>query len=176
MKYYAQRKVYRHRHKGNFEQYATLQLQRNRKEVVDLLKHIMEKKVFNLQCRWVAGEMDIEGIEHSAQFVNWDSNVVLQNAVGPIRLDEFYCYLDWYDRGSPERLDEHGYPEASGHIALTHYHSFRSDFHHDFLAQLPEWFHEYDRHFGTASLHLLPTVRRDIEQDHLDEWSRVSSV
>lgn len=170
--YYAQQKVFWHRHKGNYAAYAKQKLQDKRNEVVDLFKHIMEKKVFNLQCSWVAGEMDLEGIENTLQFVDWCNNPVIQKAAGPITADEFYCYLHWYEIGSPERLDEYGDVQGSGSCAIQWFHRFKSNYHDNYMEYIPEWFHEYDRHFGTGQMHLLSTLRRDMEEDLLDSWSR----
>ena len=170
IKYYAGRKVYWHRHGGNFEHYADIKLKQERHEVVNLLKNLMYKKVFDLKCRWVGGEMDLDCIERSEQFSDWETNIELIKAVGPIRADEFYCYLHWFEIGSPERLDEDGHPEASPYIALDHFHRMRSCYHSDPLEDIPDWFHEYDRCFGTAPLLSLPTTRRDMEEDLLDAW------
>jgi hypothetical protein len=171
IEFYATRKVQWLRYAGNFEHYAAQKLQRDRKQVVDLLEHIMVKKLFNLKCRWVAGEMDLEGVEMSCDFNQWRKIPALLKAAGPITADEFYCYLDYYREGSPERLDEYGDPEGSSRQALHHYHDSRSRLSASAGNDIPDWFHRYDSHFGTAHLLHLPTTRTDIELDHFDDWN-----
>jgi len=167
---YAKQKVMWHRYSGNFGQHAAQQLQRNRQVVVDLLENIILKKLFNLKCRWAAGEMDIEGVEVSYDFYRWKELPSLLQAAGPITAEEFYCYLDFFKAGSPERLDEYGDPQGSAYHALHQYHASRSCLVEDAADTIPDWFHLYDRHFQTAHLMHLPTTRIDMEQDHLDEW------
>lgn len=170
IKHYAMQKVFWSRYRDAKGRHARQMLDQERKEVVDHLRCIMEKKVFNLKCRWVAGELDVDGIECSAQFTAWQTNEKLLNAVGPITAKEFYCYLDWYDRGSPEYLDENGHPHSDGHSAIAYYHHMRTNYHDECLDHIPQWFWEYDHGMGTRDLHLLPTTRTDMEQDHLDQY------
>jgi hypothetical protein len=91
--------------------------------------------------------------------------------VGPITAEEFYCYLDYYKEGSPERLDEHGDEEGSAYSAYHYFHTYRSDYSPNAEKEIPDWFHRYDRHFGTAHLMRLPTIRTDMEREHLDQWT-----
>ena len=172
IKFYAQQKVNWHRNKGNFGRYAQLKLQQKRKEVVDLFKQLMEKKVFNLQCRWVAGEMDLEGIDQTTQFGMWKNNPVLLKAAGSIHADEFYWFLDSFERGIIDKCNEDGYIDRYARSAINCFHLFRGlydDAPHDYI---PEWFYDYDQHFGTEDIYFLPLVRRNLEQEHLELWTK----
>ncbi len=166
--HYAKMKVMWRRHAGNFEHYAAMQLQRDRRAVVQHLEVIMLKKLFNLKCRWVAGELDVEGIAISFDFENWRTMPALQAAVGPITAEEFYCYLDYFNEGCPEPEDEDGMPIGSAYSAFMNYHMYRSMSAPMALEQIPEWFYRYDRSFDTAALMHLPTTRTDLEMDHSD--------
>jgi hypothetical protein len=171
---YARQKVMWLRYSGSFEGYAAKRLQEKRKELVDILANVMEKKVFNLKCRWVAGEMDIEGVEVSADFEGWRTMPTVLEAAGAVTAEEFYCYLDHFKEGGPQRLNRSGMPLDDVPYAIHHYHFARS---HGYRQQpedfISEWFHCYDRHFGTAHLMRLPAVRTDLEADHWDEWARL---
>jgi len=172
--YYAQQKVQWYGRAENYERYAVLQLQRERMAVVDLLANVMKKKVFDLKCRWVAGEMDIEGVEVSADFEGWKTMPALLEAAGTIRPDEFYCYLDYFKEGGPKRLDRYSEERYSVHFMLHFYHYARArSIHLDPEEEIPEWFHHYDHHFGTAHLRHLSALRFEMEADQLDEWSRL---
>jgi hypothetical protein len=169
IKHYATHKVFWYRYGGNHAKRKKRKQKEARQQVLACFKRIMQKKIFDLKCRWVSGEMNLAGIEHSAQFNNWEHNAELLQAVEPIRPDEFLCFLHWFEY-EPEYIAEYGKSETSEDEVFEIYHKYRSRADKAAKDLIPPWFREYDRHFGTAGLLDLPTPRTNLEQDYLDDW------
>ena len=159
-------------------------------EAVKLLKEIYLKQLFNLKCRWVAGEMDLPGIEISHDFNLYQDNPTACIFLEPITAEELDCYLDFlecekqnlkhsindvvynddanYDKDN-EDDDEDKYLSSS---ILLLYHRSKANYNNDCHTLIPRWFHHYDKHFKTAYLLDLPTIRVDIELDYLNIWKQ----
>ena len=157
----------RHRHRNNrANHYFTV--------AADLFKDIFLKKLFNVQCRWVAGEMDLPGIELSSDFFPFMIAPASCTFVEPITAQEFECYMqflhiyDW-DRCiliDDEAEEEYNTPE----VAIEYYHDYRSAYLERDRDEIPHWFYFYDSCFGTDYLLELPYTRTDLEQEYHEIW------
>lgn len=140
-------------------------------KALGMLKEIFIKKLFDLKCRWVAGEMDLEGIEVSPDFEKWACDPASCTAVEPITGEEFSCYMSFVE--AQDDQDGRQYDDedrGTCDSALNFYHDYRSLFVGSHERLIPEWFHYYDRRFGTAPLLGLPVKRTDLEADYNDTW------
>ncbi|HLG35063.1 MAG TPA: hypothetical protein VI757_09300, partial [Bacteroidia bacterium] len=141
-----------------------------RNNAVNALKEIYVKKLFDLKCRWVAGEMDLPGVETSHNFHRLEKKPELGTAIKPITEEEVNCYIAFldYKKENPEK----DYDDPGTNLALHFYHQHKSTALEDFGDEeyIPVWFMFYDRRFGTDELLKLPTTRVDMECDLHDIW------
>lgn len=142
-----------------------------RDSALSRMRDIGLKKLFNLKCRWIAGEMDLEGIELSADFSKWVQQPFSCPYLEPISYEEFDCWLRFREEQNQKCEDDDDYADASPGSALENYHWYRSIYMDKPEELIPAWFHYYDQQFGTAQLMHLSTIRMDIEQDFNDLWT-----
>lgn len=168
--YYAQMKASWFSYGDDFYKFRNLRENKWRNESVELLKEIFYKKIFNLKCRWIAGEMDLPGIEASCDFDLLEENPLLTEIIEPITRQEFDCFIEFlnYQQASDEEDDD---DRVYSHSALEFYHKHKSLLVEGWERLIPAWFHFYDAHFGTAYLMELSLIRQDIEEDYNDFWT-----
>jgi len=142
-----------------------------RNQAKNMLKEIYIKKLFYLKCRWVAGEMDLEGIEISIDFLKWQNDPNACKCLEPITPEEFGCYQRFIESYTPEQQKEDQENEiGSAQNVIEFYHLFRAGF-TDESDLIPRWFHYYDKHFGTAHLLKASNIRADLEYEYNDIWT-----
>ncbi|MEK6616135.1 MAG: hypothetical protein AABZ32_08510 [Bacteroidota bacterium] len=169
--YYAQKKTIWHSIADSLYKHRLHKQSKWRNAALNMLKEIFFKKLFNLKCRWVAGEMDLPGINISNDFKQWSTDPSSCNIVEPITPEEFNCYLDFLSTEAQRQNDNEEEDErASAWSSFEFYHGSRSLFVDGYEKMIPRWFHHYDTRFGTAHLQRLSTIRTDIEQDYNDIW------
>jgi hypothetical protein len=72
------------RHKADYEEHRTI-FMRLADDFIDI---ILQKKLFNLQCRWRAGEMDLPHVLSTHDFSFWEHNIRSCPIIPPITEDE----------------------------------------------------------------------------------------
>lgn len=169
IQYYAQQKVHWVNHADGMVRLREHKNNKWRKEAINLLKEIYLKKLFNLKCRWEAGEMDLPGIEASVDFLLWRNSGYCP-FVEPITQAEFDCYLQFIvnEQHAPDDSEE---DEAFSGSAIEWYHIFRATYNTGQMGMIPRWFHFYDRHFETAHLLHISNIRADKEAVYDEIWS-----
>jgi hypothetical protein len=141
-----------------------------REEAMCRFKDIFRKKLFDLKCRWVAGEMDMPGIEFSEDFVKWSNEPAMCTATEPITRGELECYLQFMQTEDPCAEEDLNKATPGGAVQL--YHKGRSLYEKKHEIYIPDWFHFYNTRFGTGGLLHLPTIRTDLEWDYHDIWTK----
>ena len=137
-----------------------------------LLKEIYLKKLFNLQCRWVAGEMDLPGIEISSDFQTWMADPSSCPFVEPISPAELACYQEFTEYYTPALIQEDQDNEiGTSYMAFEFYHLFRAGYTENHERLIPRWFGYYDKHFNTGHLLEASLVRKELEYDYNDIWA-----
>ncbi len=104
IEYYAQQKATWLTNEHSRQDFEEFMSEHDRKRLVGLLACIMEKKVFDLQCRWVAGQVDVPGVEVSLDFSNWRQNTAIQQAAGTISEAEMMCFLGFLEMSAAKRM------------------------------------------------------------------------
>ena len=66
-----------------------------RKQAVDCMWEIQQKKLFTLQCQWRAGLINLEGIIYTDEFDNWGSNIPNCPWISRISLEEINEYIQY---------------------------------------------------------------------------------
>src|SRR5437773_1340740 len=96
VKYYAQQKANWYAKANEFARFRKQMQNAWRYKAVEMLHEIFLKKLFNLKCRWIAGEVDLPGIEITSDFATWSNDPSQCNAIEPITPEELECYLEYY--------------------------------------------------------------------------------
>ncbi len=179
IQYYAGRKASWYKYADDRYRYKKSAENRYYVKALEKFNDIFLKKLFNVKCHWVAGEMDLPGVEMSGDFNRFAAHPETCTFVEPISSREFACYMqfmqstDWVpefapdETGEMEEDDDYYTPE----LTIDFYHHSRSLFSKRRKKEIPLWFRFYDKCFGTASLLDLRLIRSDLEQDYFDIWS-----
>ena len=154
------------------------------------LWEIQQKKLFDLQCRWRAEEVQLPGCRHTGDFRQWAAYIDHCPWVPPITADEVAVYAAYLRGGTytPEygtRWQEYDHfkrppktREAFDEEADTddddawHYRFEDSADDEDRidLDALPAWFVFHDEHTGAGALFELPDVRGPREEYYIQVW------
>lgn len=158
IKYYATVKVEMYKnadyYRESYEGFSSY----HRDAAEELLWLIQEKKLFNLECQWRAGMVEIPEIQISDDFHYWYNNIKNCHLISPISVDELNLMIEFTEK-SEEDLK---YPESGG--GWVSYELFKSYYQDDNEGQEPpEWYEFYDLCFGTGSLMLLPDIKGEKE-------------
>ena len=125
IEYYARQKARWYEHADGF---ARLRANKNNHwwyAAVGSFKEIVHKKLFDVKCRWEAGEMDLPGIETSGDFYRFLHDLSLcNNIVEPVTEAEFNCYISYLKSGL--KPDEYDYECGNADVAIGLYHWFKS--------------------------------------------------
>ena len=174
IKYYAELKAHWHINADSMAHYRNSMGNHYYEKALQIFKEIFIKKLFNKQCRWVAGEMDLEGIEVSTDFFRFVDDPASCTFVEPISAKEFECYMQFLktEEGQMSLNDDEDDDDeyASSSIAIEFYHHYRSVYIKRKRKELPLWFYFYDACFGTSHLLEPPYTRTDLEQQYLEIW------
>jgi hypothetical protein len=121
---------------------------------------ILQKKLFNLQLQWRAGQIDLRPhVEISDDFIYWCDNIRQCPCLDPVTKDEVetmraYLQQPFFDyRGfSRERFYQY-----YNHYMVDGEGGSRT-------IEEPDWFQYYNLRHGTSALALLPDTRGEIEE------------
>jgi len=170
IKWYAGRRVDWHLKGDSYRRAITYINNKDRNEAKKFLSLIFIKKVFNLKCRWIAGEMDLPFIECSDDFDTWQDNLPLQQYIGPITDAELECMITYRNQTNSLDCINMDINDLPVEMSLREFHRQRVRFNCNKQREVTGWFHFYDKHFGTAGLMDLPLIRKELETDYNDLW------
>ncbi len=126
-----------------------------------LLWEIQQKKLFNLQCRWRAREVELPGIEVSWDFLKWEQKIRTCPYIDPISPQEFDLYKSYMTSGSYQ--PKHFMSSWQG------YDFYRTEYQtgNESMMPTPAWYVYYDTMMGTGNLFMLPNSKGEQEQIYL---------
>lgn len=157
---------------GDFhERQLTDRLTRFEQEAYERLWDIQQKKLFDLQCRWRAGQVEVPGVQLTCDF--WELSGRIENCgvLPPITPDEvaLYCaflaQVDDYD----EMVDLIDCDD----VKWYDYEDFKAnaeDPDGEAGEELPAWYDFHNDRTGAGSLLLLPDVRGSRERYYRDVY------
>lgn len=156
-------------HKGFYITYAD-SYQRSKEEDVwgyhtraeNCLWEIQQKKLFDLQCRWRAGQIELPGIETTYDFMVWERNIKNCPFVDTITENEVELYCQYLQ--SCEEEEERWYYAWQDYSEIVE--GYKSD--EDDLDSVPEWYQFHNAYTGNSQLMALPDVKGDTEEFYLD--------
>jgi hypothetical protein len=131
-------------------------------KAADMLEIILQKKLFNMQLLWRAGQLGIDEISISWDFRFWEKHILSCPFIPPIEVHEVDLmkeylllfneydevdrgYFGWQDYDQVTAKDTDGTPEY-----------------------MPEWYQFYDSRMGTGTLLLLPDHKGKKEEYYLN--------
>lgn len=142
----------------------------------DAIWAIQQKKLFNLQCQWRAGQVKLKGIEHCTQFLLLSANIQHCAFISPVSSAEIQLYMEFLRSDKGQQLQ--------GYDNWQDYEGFRAEYENGSIPGLeevaetiPAWYKFYDECHGTHTLLELEDIRGEKEnryrslarQKHLDE-------
>lgn len=136
-------------HKSEVEKAHVIHL----KKAEECLWIIQQKKLFDLQCKWRAKLIDLEGLSISWEFDHWSKNIHACPFLDPITHEEVDLLVEYLTSNSCH-LDVDYYD----HGDWQDYYDYKE--HED----LPEWYEFYDLRMGTSGIFNLPDLRGEREE------------
>ncbi len=128
------------------------------------LWEIQQKKLFNLQCQWRAGQISLPEVDISYDFQKWQHNIRNCPFLEPITEEEIDLYIRFLRSNDSDdseyRADWQEYEE------ITASHQNRDE--DDSQSNIPAWYQFYDTYNNTASLMDLPDPRGEKEEFYLN--------
>ena len=137
-----------------------------RQAAAERLYHIQQKKLFDLQCQWRAGQLDLPHIRHSRDFHTWSTYIDHCAWLPAITADEVAQY-EAYLRGDTFDFDD-------DRNSWQDYEDFKlsedPDRQEEADAELPGWYAYHNVRTGAGALLSLPDVRGAAENRYLTLW------
>lgn len=155
-----------------------------RQQAYRRLWQIQQKKLFNLQCEWRAGQVELPEVSDGREFAEWEDAIQACPVLGPIAEDDVALYLRYLNSDDCRDLEADAWPttnwqdyEHFRHWALLEdagsgspgHDMVRDDLPEElvdslghlfnFCYQYPDWYAYYDTYRGTGALLRLPQVR-----------------
>jgi len=129
------------------------------------LEIILQKKLFDIQCRWRAEELTLDGIEISHQFQFWEKDILNCPFIEPLTMEDIELYQA-YLNSSYDLWDENNYFGFSyqDYDEIKEAYEDAKDATFDF----PDWYEFHNSRKGTGALMLLPDVRGEKERFYLE--------
>ncbi len=124
---------------------------------------IQQKKLFNLQCQWRAGQVKLKGVEHSTQFLQLSSNIQHCPFLNPVSRAEVDLYILYLGSGFAKQL--------FGFDNWQDYEAYKTEYQAGTIPgidsanddHIPAWYRFYDEHMGTSNLMDLEDIRGEKE-------------
>jgi len=124
----------------------------------EALIQIQQKKLFDLQCLWRAGNIDIKEILISNDFNTWEHDVMNCPFVPPVTRQEIDLYIQYLLSNNYE--DE---AEVSM-VRWQNYDDMKDAYNNDDAdVNFPEWYDFYNSRMGTGVYLTFPDIRGDQE-------------
>ena len=144
-----------------YNELETIELDfQNRAE--NMLKLILQKKLFNMQLLWRAGKLDIEGVDIIYDFQYWGSHITSCPFIAPIQEYEVEVLKEFLLRSEDEdAVDEYSY------YSWQDYDSIMNKDENGLFDEMPAWYDFYDMRMGTSSLLILPDLKGVKEDRYL---------
>jgi hypothetical protein len=124
------------------------------------LEHIQQKKLFNLQCEWRAGKLELPFVKIAYDFEIFGREHVMECPfLPPVTMKEVELFCEFLNSSNAD-----DYELESEQLNWQGYDEFRDEFDEDEFCYLPEWYEFYDGKCGTAFLMDLPDIKGEKEE------------
>lgn len=132
------------------------------KKAEEMLGLILQKKLFNIQLRWRAGQLVIDGVDVAYDFVFWAKHVLACPFIPPITRHEVELMKEYLLRfDEDDGIDDYFY-------SWQDYDELTSKSENGLMDDLPRWYEFYDSRMRTGALLVLPDHKGTKEEFYLD--------
>ena len=164
IKEYARNHVDAREHTSRADTQNTSRAKEFNEMAMTCLEAIQIKKMFNLECQWRAGQIEVPLNYISSDFHYWYQDIMECPFLTPIEWEDvelIQAYLKT-EEANLEELNELKY-DAPHHELIVKSYRNEGNPEHDWV---PNWFEYYDTYRGTASLMALPDIRYQAEKPY----------
>lgn len=124
------------------------------------LAEIQHKKLFDLQCRWRAKEVEVRGFQTTFEFAEPPVPILDLDVISPISEEEIEEYIHFLN--TPNGIARHYY-------SLSHYQDYEDlKKAHEELGQMPDYYEFHYTVKGNTGLLSLPNIKGKEEQRLID--------
>lgn len=126
------------------------------------LKAIQQKKLFDAQCLWRAGQLEIPEIFNSVQFKAWEYRVMDCPFIAPLTEVD----IEWYTEFLTQQTEV---PALDFYVSWQDYEDFKKNYRDDEEGtELPEWYDFHNMKTGNGVYLTYPDTRGETERYYLD--------
>ena len=133
-------------------------------EGLQMVEVIKQKQLFDLQCRWRAGQIELPGMEICFDFEVWSHNIMALKFLPPITEDDVALFLAFMATEPPG--------EQGMFVMWQHYATIRAEYmgkkSSGLIVGMPQWYEYHNTMTGNGALMLLPDIRGEKEKYY---WS-----
>lgn len=135
------------------------------------LSQIQQKKLFDLQCLWRAGNIVLKEVLISNDFTRWERDVMNCPFIPPITQQEVDLYCQYLQSNNYEDRADHGLGRWQEYDEIIEsYHSDNAN------RNFPEWYDFYNSRMGTGVYMSFPDVRGPLEDFYLKLYHGYNSL
>ncbi len=132
------------------------------------LEYIQQKKLFNLQCEWRAGKLELPLIKIAYDFEIFGRGHVMECPfLPPVTMQEVELYCQFLNSPDADDLEE-----DDEIFNWQEYDEFMQESEEDDFPYLPAWYEFYDEKVGTGYLMQLPDVKGEREEHYRDAFRK----
>lgn len=125
-------------------------------EALQCLAEIQQKKLFDKQCLWRAGAIDIEGVTNTFHFDYWEDYIFICPFIEPVTESDVDLYMKYLNSADVAVLNnEFGHQD---------YDEIKESMSNEETDGYPAWYQYYDTYRGTGINIKLPNVRGQKEE------------
>ncbi len=131
-------------------------------EAKELIWCIQQKKLFDAQCRWRAGNIEIPEVLITEDFEYWSDNIKNCTFIDPISEEDVRLLQQYLSSANFEE-------ELIGVFDWQNYDDWKEEHLGDpDSISSPEWYHFYNMYRGTESLLIQPDIKSEYEEECID--------
>ena len=172
---YAQKKAYWVVHGKYYLEQKEEEDLRWSKKCLAAINQIKQKQLFDLQCQWRAGQIELPGVEICFDFHLLEKKIMTLDFLPPVDERDIEMYLNFLER-NPD-------PAEAFLNGWQNYDSFRADYmnrRNAFTFPMPDWYEYHNAMTGNSVLMLLPDVRGEQERIYqrkfVEEWKETAKA
>lgn len=126
---------------------------------------IAQKKLFNLQCLWRAGQVELP-VQVGAEFDYWGRNIMSCPFNEPVTTTDIEAKLAYLHRPFSDVYEE------PWDMLWQDYDDFKEDGGTGAWDYYPDWYAFYDAIMGTGALLSLPDLKGEEEERYMEAWRK----
>lgn len=128
----------------------------------EYLKMILQKKLFDLQCQWRAGNIELPQVEICFDFRMWEENILNCPFIEPITPDDIVLMQQFLNSGDVQT-------ELGWFNDWQDYEELKEAYNTDNANRnFPEWYDFYNGRRGTSVYMILPDIKGEREKFYMN--------